>query len=64
VKRPAHTTGDVARALGESTITVQRLIKSGLLKAVRWGRQWRIEADEFKFYKPQGRAGLERRAGK
>lgn len=64
MSRPKHTTGDVARAVGESTATVQRLVKSGLLKAVRWGRQWRIEADEFRFYKTQGRAGLERRAGK
>ena len=64
MSRPKHTTGSVAKALGESPQTVRRLIDAGLLKATRWGRQWRIEADELKFYKTKGRNGLEGRASK
>lgn len=64
MKRPAHTTGDVARAIGETNQTIRRLIEAGLLKAVRWGRHWRIEADELKFYRTHGRPGLIERAGK
>ena len=64
MSRPAHFTGDVANAIGETRQTVRRLIDAGLLKAKRWGRQFRIEADELKFYKKNGREGLERRAGK
>ncbi len=64
MSRPKHTTGDVARAIGESPQTIRRLIDAGLLKAARWGRQFRIEADELKFYRTHGRPGLERRASK
>lgn len=64
MSRPKHTTGDVAKAIGETPQTIRRLIDAGLLKAQRWGRQFRIEADELKFYKANGREGLERRAGK
>lgn len=64
MKKPKHSTGDVARAMGETVVTVRRLIKDGMLRATPWGKHWRIEPDELAFYKTHGRKGLMERAGK
>ena len=36
---------DAARALGVSTEVAKRLVRTGHLRAVKRGRQWRIRAD-------------------
>lgn len=41
------TTADAARILRFSPATVREMIRRGELRAQRWGRQWRIEADSL-----------------
>jgi excisionase family DNA binding protein len=51
--RKMKTTAEAAATLGLSRRQVQWLVKTGRLKAQRFGLVWLIDPEELKNYKPQ-----------
>lgn len=47
VTKTYFTTSEVAQILGVSRVTVFRRIKSGEIKAVKFGRNFMVPADQF-----------------
>ena len=43
-----YTIDELVKILKISRRTIQRLIKSGEIKAIKIGKQWRIKKDDFK----------------
>lgn len=48
------TTDEVARILRVSTKTIRNMCEDGRLKAIRAGRQWRIDREAFEEYRRTG----------
>jgi putative molybdopterin biosynthesis protein len=53
----AYTTDEVARHLNVSRRSVQQWIKAGKLAAMRFGRQYRIEAKDLESFKARAKQG-------
>jgi excisionase family DNA binding protein len=58
VEQRALTTDDVAAALNVTRRAVQAWIKNGKLKALRIGREFRIEPQEFEAFKDRARQAI------
>jgi excisionase family DNA binding protein len=56
-EEPAYTTDEVARHLNVSRRSVQQWIKAGKLAAMRFGREYRIEAQDLESFKARAKQG-------
>jgi putative molybdopterin biosynthesis protein len=52
-----YTTDEVALLLNVSRRSVQQWIKAGKLAAMRFGREYRIEAEELESFKARAKQG-------
>jgi putative molybdopterin biosynthesis protein len=53
----AYTTDEVAQHLNVSRRSVQQWIKAGKLAAMRFGREYRIEAQDLESFKARAKQG-------
>ena len=49
------TVGEAAKAIGITPIHTRRLLRRGKLKGIKFGREWIIEAQSVKGFKPRKR---------
>lgn len=58
MKNTFYLTEEIAEMLRVSKMTIYRHIKSGKLKAYKFGKDWRISNEDFEAFKKEHRYSL------